>query len=946
MASGVKELLEKNDLISALKLSLNGELEYNYPKKTKKNEKSSSESSFNSSDNLENGVNTSEIENETKIFDLSQIEKEKDEKANIETNNEQGFVGQIYDNDEYKNDIEPFIDHQHYLHFTEQNTIPHDIKHLFNMYQNDEDEDEDTGTFEDKLYTQSQLIDTGNTDRSLLDDENHEHSHHSNYDNYIYSNVDRKEEKTQENEINSIDENKDEIEITSIDENRELDENEITSNDEIASNDENRELDENSNQYEMGSNDENKEMDENEITSSENITKSNIENLELDENSKQYELDSNENKYLQNDYTESILIQTHVLNQSILENVILGNVESKELDEKIDDAFKIEINEDYINLNEDQNILEYNSNDNSLKSNDSTISSPKDKETNDKVPEVKEKKKRGRKKKIKIIEIEDDQDVEIIEIEKNKQDSIKTNKQEDIDSSITKENLKDEDLISTSYLLEKFKNLNKDAIPEDEEFRQIKRKKLEKNISERNIYKLPTPILTTDIIDDKGEIKLSYCALQIKMRELGLPANGNRSDLEKRLLIKAEEEEEYRKIRKKELEKIKSQNYQGFEINESINISNISKNEDNEVIEIDLKKNDKKDDKIEISKEKSNENIDEMEIIIMNNTDDEMEIKKINNSENLENENLNNNSENLKNENLNNNTENLENENLKNNSEIMENLENNYEIEESKEENKIKINNILMYIIKHKYMENSKIKKTFEEISIELLKNQIEISELPKKVLKILNDEIKKSKKDTDVHLQMKVIESQFIIKMNELQKEEDLGQKNRVYFRELNHKNRKRVVKRFKKEIIEKVNEINIFSEENIDITPKEGKNNLLLVMKKYLDNLNEWKERIHTIITSSETEKEKSESDNILKISDCSICWSDLYNGEEIYTLNECSHCYHLECISKILSSRSVKNKCTKCFKKISEKEIQKIQNLANEYIRSNRLSNRKNL
>lgn len=76
-----------------------------------------------------------------------------------------------------------------------------------------------------------------------------------------------------------------------------------------------------------------------------------------------------------------------------------------------------------------------------------------------------------------------------------------------------------------------------------------------------------------------------------------------------------------------------------------------------------------------------------------------------------------------------------------------------------------------------------------------------------------------------------------------------------------------------------------------------------------------------------SYETEKVPEKLAEIFKPSDCNICWLDLYDGQSLYTLESCNHCFHLNCLSRCIGSRSIQKKCVKCFKEISKAECYKI-------------------
>lgn len=63
----------------------------------------------------------------------------------------------------------------------------------------------------------------------------------------------------------------------------------------------------------------------------------------------------------------------------------------------------------------------------------------------------------------------------------------------------------------------------------------------------------------------------------------------------------------------------------------------------------------------------------------------------------------------------------------------------------------------------------------------------------------------------------------------------------------------------------------------------------------------------------------------------SDCGICLLDLMDGEIIYSLEACSHTFHLECVYRCLRSRYIQDHCVKCMTPIDACEERKITKLS---------------
>lgn len=75
-----------------------------------------------------------------------------------------------------------------------------------------------------------------------------------------------------------------------------------------------------------------------------------------------------------------------------------------------------------------------------------------------------------------------------------------------------------------------------------------------------------------------------------------------------------------------------------------------------------------------------------------------------------------------------------------------------------------------------------------------------------------------------------------------------------------------------------------------------------------------------------------------------DCGICLLDLHDGRAIYSLPNCSHSFHLYCVSRCLNSRNIQKKCLKCHIPIEDEEIKQIQQLMIHENRKTRLEKRK--
>eukprot|EP01080_Neovahlkampfia_damariscottae_P002625 gene2625-3822_t len=160
----------------------------------------------------------------------------------------------------------------------------------------------------------------------------------------------------------------------------------------------------------------------------------------------------------------------------------------------------------------------------------------------------------------------------------------------------------------------------------------------------------------------------------------------------------------------------------------------------------------------------------------------------------------------------------------------------------------------------------------------------------------------------------------------------------------------------------------VQVEEEEEIDLKKKKRKRkdeilNCLILIKKLKDNFNNYKYHINEIIFENREiestisfDEIKNEMNEINLFSEeskemiieqdeneCGICLLELYDNTEIYSLDSCKHCFHLNCISKCIDSRNIKNRCVKCFKSIKNDEIKHIKKLNSFQIRNSRLLKR---
>jgi len=70
--------------------------------------------------------------------------------------------------------------------------------------------------------------------------------------------------------------------------------------------------------------------------------------------------------------------------------------------------------------------------------------------------------------------------------------------------------------------------------------------------------------------------------------------------------------------------------------------------------------------------------------------------------------------------------------------------------------------------------------------------------------------------------------------------------------------------------------------------------------------------------------------ESDEVHANEECDICMLDLFDGNPMYRLRNCAHYFHLHCVYRCLLSRSIPNRCVRCFTDIADAENARIDNL----------------
>lgn len=79
----------------------------------------------------------------------------------------------------------------------------------------------------------------------------------------------------------------------------------------------------------------------------------------------------------------------------------------------------------------------------------------------------------------------------------------------------------------------------------------------------------------------------------------------------------------------------------------------------------------------------------------------------------------------------------------------------------------------------------------------------------------------------------------------------------------------------------------------------------------------------QLHQEACHTKRRKTEEESTN----EECDICMLELFDGKPMYRLRACQHYFHIHCIYRCLLSRSIPNRCVRCFSDITDLEKDRI-------------------